>query len=235
LPTAAGNRTLRFFIGTPEDRMDLNAARDQMVSQQLRTWEVLDPHILDLFDRLPREDFVPPGYAQLAYADMQIPLGEGQVMMTPIVEGRLLQAFGFQGHERVLEIGTGSGFLTACLATLSRSVVSLDCRADFLERADAALHRAGLSNVILEQQDANLLETTDAYDAVVVTASVPKMRTSFLQALRAAGKAVVIVGEMPIMEARLYRRCGADQWSEESLFETAIPTLDGSDARGFIF
>jgi protein-L-isoaspartate(D-aspartate) O-methyltransferase len=216
--------------------MDLDHARDQMVSQQLRTWEVLDQKILDLFERLPREDFVPPAYRSLAYADMQVPLGDGQVMMAPLVEGRLLQAFGFQGHERVLEVGTGSGFLTACLASLARTVVSLDCRPEFLERADVALRRAGLTNVVLEQQDANTLDTTDAYDAVVVTASLPQMQRSFLDALRLDGSAFVIVGGAPIMEARLYRRCNTDQWARESLFETAIPALDGADASaGFSF
>jgi protein-L-isoaspartate(D-aspartate) O-methyltransferase len=197
---------------------------------------VLDTRILDLFERIPREDFVPERYRAMAYADMQVPLGDGQVMMTPIVEGRLLQAFGFEGHERVLEIGTGSGFLTACLASLTRSVVSLDCRPAFLERADAAIHRAGLSNVILEEQDANTLQSMDAYDAVVVTASLPKMQARFLDALRIGGQAFVIVGADPIMEARLYRRYEAAQWSEESLFETSIPAIDTDTVEdGFRF
>jgi len=216
--------------------MDIDLARDKMVSQQLRTYEVLDRRVLDLFERLQREDFVPSAYRTMACADMQIPLADGQMMMTPIVEGRLLQALGLQGDERVLEIGTGSGFLTACLASLARSVVSLDIREDLLAGADAALRDAGISNVVLQAQDAFSLSSPDAYDVVVVSGALPRLHRPFLEALRPGGCAFLIVGEAPVMEARLYHRCDVDQWSQESLFESVIPMLDGAPgATGFVF
>src|SRR5210317_1630605 len=134
--------------------MNIDYARQQMVNQQVRGWNVYDEHVLDTLRSLPREDFVPKGYEPLAFADMAIPLGHGESMMTPTVEGRLLQALGLEGGENVLEIGTGSGFITACLAKLAAQVTSIDIHADFVDSASAKLEGAGISNVQLQCMDA---------------------------------------------------------------------------------
>lgn len=215
--------------------MDLDLARDRMAHSQIRTFEVLDPRVIDVFAALPRDRFVPEAYRQLAYADTQLPLGDGQVMMTPNVEGRVLQALELTAADRVLEVGTGSGFLAACLAQLAGQVESVDLREHFVARAAEVLGELGISNVSLETRDVHALAVEDAYDAIVVTASLPRMEHSFTRALRDGGRAFLIVGEAPAMEARLYRREGG-AISMESLFETAIPALDGaSGGPGFSF
>ncbi|HEV2109961.1 MAG TPA: protein-L-isoaspartate O-methyltransferase, partial [Gammaproteobacteria bacterium] len=154
--------------------MDMQAARNQMVHQQIRTWEVLDLRILSVFEALPRDKFTPEAYRNAAYADMQIPLPHGEVMPAPKVEGRFLQALDPQPNDGVLEIGTGSGYFAACLAKLGREVLTVDIHPDFVEAAGKALKGLGLKNVQLETRDGTRLEWLNGrYDVIAVTGSLP--------------------------------------------------------------
>ncbi|CAN5274653.1 protein-L-isoaspartate O-methyltransferase [soil metagenome] len=216
--------------------MNVELARRQMVDQQVRAWDVLDDRVLDALFEVPRERFVPPAYARLAFADTEIPLGYGEVMMTPKVEGRLLQALELEADDDVLEIGTGSGFLAACLARLTASVMSIDIRAVLSERAGESLRGIGIDTIELQTRDAMQLDPQPQFDAVAITASLPVYDDRFERLLRPAGRLFVIVGSIPIMEARRVRRVTEDEWSSESLFETAIPPMiNAPQPAKFIF
>lgn len=211
--------------------MDYQQARFNMVQNQLHTWEVLDQQVLDLLLNFPREDFVPEPYRRLAYADTQIPLDEGQVMMTPRVEARLLQALGLQGGEKVLEIGTGSGYLTALLARLAAEVVSVEIRPTLSTQAAARLAAHGIRNVVLEVGDgARGWANSAPYDAIALTGSVPVLDPHVRRQLKIGGRLFVVVGEAPAMEARLITRTAEQDYYTDSLFETVIPSLDGVKA-----
>lgn len=209
--------------------MNQELARSQMLGQQIRAWEVLDARVLDVLGAVPRENFVPPASRDLAFADTEIPLAHGQTMMAPKVEGRLLQALALSPADRVLEIGTGSGYLSACLAQLSDQVLSIDVFPDFLDSAKEKLSAMGCRNVTLEEQDGLTLEAAGRYDAVAVTGSVPKLEKSLVDLLRPRGRLFVVVGREPIMEAQLITHLGDGQFSTESLFETVLPPLVGAD------
>lgn len=216
--------------------MNSDFARRQMVQQQVRAWDVLDDEILDILEQVPREQFVPPGYESLAFADTGIPLGHGQAMMTPTVEGRLLQALHPGPDEDVLEIGTGSGFLSACLARLAGSVTSIDIYDDFLERAKSSLEHTGIGNVELLKLDATRELPERQFDVVAVTGSIPAFDPRFVMALKPGGRLFVIVGDPPIMDARLVERSGENDWRGQSLFETCIaPLVNASEPPRFTF
>ena len=209
--------------------VNLADARENMIEQQLRTWEVLNDRVLDALEKLPREAFTPPQYANLAYADMQVPLGHGEVMLEPKVEGRLLQALDPQPNERVLEVGTGSGYLTCCLARLASHVTSVDIYPDFTARAEDSIRHAGVRNTRLEVGDAALgWDDGRRYDVIAVTGSLPQLHQGFHRSLAEGGRLFLILGQPPIMEAVLITRVGEDQWSSESLFDTTAPPLLGS-------
>jgi len=205
--------------------MKTDYARQQMVEQQVRAWDVLDPDILDVLKEVPREHFVPAGYESLAFADTEVPIGHGQSMMTPTIEGRLLQALAPQAEENVLEVGTGTGFLAACLARLSASVTSIDIYDDFLASAQASLEETGIENVELLSMDAMEALPDTQYDAVAVTGSIETLDPRFVTALKPGGRLFVVVGQAPVMEARLVTRTGDNDWRTESLFETALTPL----------
>ena len=206
--------------------MNLEQARHNMIEQQIRPWEVLDQRILELLAQVPREDFVPPRYRKLAFADLEIPLGHGEVMMQPRLEARLLQALDVHPDDRVLEIGTGSGYVTALLAHLGRQIISVELNSDLLEQANQRLASHGITNVTLSQGDgANGWSAGAPFDAILLTGSLPELPESFLKTLTIGGRLVAVVGNAPIMEAILVTRLGEHQWSEESLFETATPPL----------
>ncbi len=205
--------------------MNLEAARQQMVEQQVRAWEVLDPRVLEVLASVPREHFVPEKYQGLAFADTEIPIAHDQVMMAPKVEGRLLQALDLKGEENVLEIGTGSGFLCACLARLARQVTSLEIYDELSTSADDKLQALALRNFKLEVADATRLETSKSYDAIAVTASAPRRMRRFEKALNKGGRLFMIVGDAPVMEAMLITRVGDNTWTSQSLFETSIAPL----------
>lgn len=210
------------------DEMNFERARFNMVEQQIRPWTVLDGDVLNLLHSLPRERFVPAEYRRLAYSDTRIPLGHGQTMMTPAVEGRMLQALELHADDDVLEIGTGSGFLTAGLAHLARAVESVDIHEELTRTAGERLRDLEIANVELATGDAARgWGDGRQYDAIVLTGAVPEIPEAYRQALRPGGRLVAIVGDRdrPIMEAVQIARTGAEEWSLESLFETWIDPL----------
>ena len=204
---------------------DVESARRQMIEQQVRAWDVLDGRVLDVLSRVPREHFVPEAYREVAFADTAIPLPHGQCMLPPKVDGRLLQALDLGRDDEVLEVGTGSGFLTACLARQARHVRTLEIFPDLSQAAVRALQALSVTNVTAETADATTLEGSGLYDAIALTASLPAYDPRFERALRPGGRLFVIVGTAPVMEARLVTRVGEDQWVSEALFETVIPPM----------
>lgn len=216
--------------------MNTDFARQQMVQQQVRAWDVFDADILDVLATVPREQFVPVGLEPLAFADTEIPIGHGQFMMTPTVEGRLLQALDLAATDEVLEVGTGSGFLTACLARLSRSVLSIDIYTDFLDAAQANLADSGITNVELGSMNAMHDLPQQTFDAIAVTGSLQTFDPRFVMALRPGGRLFVIVGAAPVMEARLVTRTGDTDWESQALFETEVaPLVGAANPPGFSF
>ncbi len=205
--------------------INVEAARTQMVNQQVRAWDVLDPAVLAVLTQVPREQFVPPRFRNLAFADTEVPLGHGQFMLTPQIEGRLLQALRLQGTDRVLEVGTGSGFLTACLARLSRQVTSLEILPDLAEGARRNLRGVATWNTEVHIGDVFSYRPDAPYDVIAVTGSLPKPDDRFWQWLAAGGRLFLVTGEGPLMQARLLTRQGPEQWAETTLFETSLPAL----------
>lgn len=197
-----------------------------MVEQQVRPWEVLDPRVLELLETTHREDFVPVRYRKMAFADLAIPLDHDQNMMKPVVEGRLLQSLELKPDETVLEIGTGSGFITACLAQLAKRVVSVDIHEQFTKEAEAKLKDKDILNVELETGDAmSGWQPEQAHDVLVVTGSVEDIPDHFRGWVNPRGRMFVVSGEAPAMEAKLLTKLNATEWREESLFETDLPRL----------
>ncbi|MEO0974593.1 MAG: protein-L-isoaspartate O-methyltransferase [Pseudomonadota bacterium] len=213
--------------------MNIELARQQMLKQQLRTWEVLDADVLAAFEGLPRERFTPPAYANLAYADADIPLGHGQVMLRPSVAGRLIQALALETDHQVLEIGAGSGFVTACLARLAGSVRSLEYHADLATTAERNLCECGITNAAVEHADATEFADAGQYDGVLVSAALPEpaQELRFREALKVGGHLVLISGRGPVMEATAIHRVSALEWTRTALFETAVPALIDAAAR----
>lgn len=216
---------------------DFEQARFNMIEQQVRPWEVLDERVLDVMSRIPRENFVPERYRALAFADTNIPIGNNQVMMAPNVEGRLLQALNITPQDSILEVGTGSGYLTACLASLGRHVTSMDIFPEFTATAGERLAAQGITNVTLATADAaNGLDNDAQFDVIAVTGSLPLLTRQFHENLDTGGRLFVISGKLPIMEALLITRINRDNWSRESLFETCLPPLEhASRPQGFVF
>ncbi len=206
--------------------MNIEQARFNMIEQQIRPWDVLDDQVLHVISGTPREDFVPERYRALAFSDISIPLEHGEVMMPPKLEGKLLQSLTLQATDSVLEIGTGSGYLTACLAKLAGRVHSVDIHADFVEQARSKLAQHGIANVTLEVADAaSGWSSSDGFDAIAVTGSLPVLHQGFHHALKPGGRLFVIAGKPPIMQALLITRVREQEWNQESLFETALPAL----------
>jgi protein-L-isoaspartate(D-aspartate) O-methyltransferase len=205
---------------------NLEIARHNMVVSQIRTWDVLDEHILGLVSRAPRQDFVPPALRNLAFTDMQLPLGHGEVMMAPLVEARLLQALTIRPTDKVLEIGTGSGYVTWLLAQLARKVHSVEILPEFTQRASEKLAAHGASNVELEIGDgARGWDKHAPYDVIFVTGSLPILPEGFKKNLALRGRLAVIVGQSPAMEAQLITRLTESSFETQGLFETDLPPL----------
>lgn len=216
--------------------MNPDNARENMIEQQVRAWEVLDETVLDVLRSVPREAFVPEAYRALAFADTEIPIGHDEAMMRPIVEGRMLQALALSGSENVLEIGTGSGFVTACLARLAERVVSVDIHGDFVKQAAERLADNDIVNVKLMEMDAMQALPEERFDAIAVTGSLPAFDPRFVEALAEGGRLFIIVGKPPIMDARLVTRSGDNEWQHESLFETLLkPLVNASAGPEFSF
>ena len=207
-------------------QIDIEQARFNMIEQQVRPWDVLDQRVLDVMSATPREDFVPEKYRSLAFADINIPLGHDQVMMAPKTEGRLLQVLDVQAGDSVLEIGTGSGYLTACLSRLGNHVTSIEIFPEFREAAAAKLAAHGFRNVTLRDADAaNGIGSDTRYDVIAVTGSLLLLHRQFHDNLAIGGRLFVIAGMPPVMEALLITRIDERNWSRESLFETSLPPL----------
>jgi protein-L-isoaspartate(D-aspartate) O-methyltransferase len=207
--------------------IDYAKARELMVEQQIRPWDVFDPRVLAVLADVPREDFVPAAHRTLAYADIALPLSHGESMMKPVVEGRALQALELSPGDDVLEIGTGSGFLAACLGRLAREVVSLERRADLADAARARLAAHGVGNVNVIAADAFSWESNRRFAAICVTGAVSSIPSRFIEWLQPDGRMFVVRGRSPAMEAVLLRNQSGSP-RIESLFETDLPYLAGA-------
>ena len=210
--------------------MNFEQARSNMVEQQIRTWEVLDQSVLDLLYAVPREDFVPPAYRMLAFADLEIPVGEGEKMMTPKMEARIVQELALRKTDRVLEVGTGSGYLTALLARRGSRVHSLEIRPALAAFGRANLERHGADNVMVEIGDGARGDPKRApYDAIVLTGSTPVLPRSLLEQLAPAGRLFAVVGEPPVMVARLVTCTAPGAYRTVELFDTVLAPLANAE------
>lgn len=206
--------------------MDFKLARYNMVQQQIRPWDVLDPEVLAVLNKLPRERFVPKPFKPLAYSDSSFPIGNDQVILPPKIIGRLLQALKLNKKDSVLEIGTGAGYLTAALAMLAKKVLTYDIFEEFSKQAKEHLDALELKNVSFKNTDAfQDLPLNETFDAIVITGSLPTLPKNLKQALSMKGRLFVVVGDAPSQSALLLIRKGKEHWVEKSLFETVINRL----------
>jgi protein-L-isoaspartate(D-aspartate) O-methyltransferase len=206
--------------------MNYEQARFNMVEQQIRTWEVLDQDVLDLLMAVRREEFVPPAHRNLAFADIEIPIGCGQVMLKPAIEGKVLQALKLNRSDSVLEIGAGSGYFAALLAARTDWVRSIDIEPELVKLASENLDRYGVQNVTVKEADGALgLPCRAPYDAIVISGGVPVVPQAVLEQLKVGGRLFAFVGEAPVMKARLITCIGEGQFRTEDVFETLVPML----------
>lgn len=204
---------------------DYEQARFNMIEQQIRPWDVLDPRVLDLLFAVRREDFVPPAYRTLAFADLELPLSNGFRMWTPKMEARVIQSLMLQGSDRVLEIGTGSGYLTALLASGAGDVTSVEIDPELAGRARSKLAQHGFTNARVDVGDGARGYGRDSYDAVVLTGSTPLLPARFIEQLAPGGRVFAVVGESPAMKARLIHSEAPGATVPTDLFETVIAPL----------
>jgi protein-L-isoaspartate(D-aspartate) O-methyltransferase len=216
--------------------MNLRTAREQMVEQQVRAWDVLDERVLQTMLQVQREEFAPLRYRDVAFADSAIPLPHGQMMLPAKVHGRILQALAVSDGDVSLEVGAGSGYLSACLGKLASRVRSLEIFPELAEQARANLLAARINNVSVETADGMQLNEQSAYDVIAVSGSLPIYDERFQQALRIGGRLFVVVGQRPVMEAWKVTRVGEREWQREGLFETVIePLVNAPGPSPFIF
>ncbi|MFM1911799.1 MAG: hypothetical protein RJB18_1190 [Pseudomonadota bacterium] len=214
-----------------------NMPRFNMIEQQIRPWDVLDGAVLALLAKLPREDFVPKQYLGLAFADLEIPLGDGQLMLSPKMEGRILQSLEIKNTDKVLEIGTGSGYLTALLAMQAKHVDSVEMNAKISKQAAKNIAAQGIENVNLVVADGvHGLAANAPYDVIVFTGSTPLLNKQVERQLAVGGRMFVVVGDAPAMEATLITRISADNFKTDVLFETCLPAIvNAPQAEKFAF
>ena len=217
--------------------MNIEQARFNMVEQQIRPWEVLDQQVLDLLYVVRREDFVPQAYQALAFSDLEIPIGEGETMLQPKVEARILQEVAPGGTDKVLEVGTGSGYMAALLAHRARHVHSVEISPALKRVGEANLRKAGIVNVTVEQGDAARGWSKHApYDVIVLTGSTPVLPDAFLAQLAPGGRLFAVVGEPPVMSARLVTAVGGGSFNTLDLFETVLaPLKNALERERFVF
>jgi protein-L-isoaspartate(D-aspartate) O-methyltransferase len=216
--------------------MDFEAARQQMIDQQVRAWEVLDPRVLEVLARVPREQFVPPAFRQLAFADASIPLPEGESMLAPKIDGRILQAVGVSAGESVVEVGTGSGFLAACLGGLGGRVTTVERRPQLAELAGTHLRAAGFPGVAVVAADATAWQPPGRVDVVILSASLPVYDPRYAEWLTLGGRLFVAVGAVAPMTATLVTRAGEREFARLELFETVIdPLFNARRPSAFVF
>ena len=211
---------------TPRESASVQQSRFNMIEQQIRPWDVLDSAVLDLLAKLPREAFVPKQYVGLAFADLEIPLSEGQTMLAPKMEGRILQSLAIKKTDKVLEIGTGSGYLTALMALQAKHVDSIELNAKISKQAAKNIAAQGIANVNLVVADGMLgLPANAPYDVIVFTGSTPLLNTQVERQLAVGGRMFVVVGDAPVMEATLITRISTDHFKTDVLFETCLPAI----------
>lgn len=211
---------------------NLDQARQNMVEHQVRPWDVLDDKILHTIDAIRRDAFVPDAYKGLAYADTEIPLGNNECMMHPVLEGRMLQALEIEPTDKVLEIGTGSGFITACLAHLGSHVDTVDINESLSRSAAERLKKMNILNVNYIVADAVAGFTPDkSYDVIAITGSMAEVPNLYKQALAVGGRMFVITGDAPVMEARLVTRTDENSWAEQKMFETCLRPLVHAETK----
>lgn len=219
--------------------MNTKLAKNNMIQQQLRTWEVLDEGILSIVNQLAREDFVPAAYRDVAYADTAIRLAHGQIMLPPKEQARIVQELGISATDTVLEIGTGTGYLTALLASCAKSVVSVDIFPEFTEKASKNLERAGINGVTLLTEDASQATCSalqQQYDIIVITCGLPKFNAIYFQALKSGGRLFSIVGQAPAMQATLTTKNATQALETAIIFETVVPFIVNSNQKlEFVF
>lgn len=218
----------------------LDFARQQMIEQQLRTWDVLDARVLEAVSFIRRENFVPAAFRGVAFADAQIPMSHGQFMLQPKVDGMILQTLAIQPTDSVLDVGSGSGFLAACMGRLSARVRSVEIFADLTERARANVAAAAVNNVSIDTADATMLSEENCYDAIAITSALPPdneaLETRFSRALKVGGRMFIVIGKAPAMSAFKITRTTASHWNRESLFETVLePLVNAARPTAFVF
>ena len=212
--------------------MDIEQARCNMIEQQIRPWEVLDPEVLGLLSIVKREDFVPAAYAQLAFADIEVPIGKSQTMLAPKIEARLLQELSVKNTDTVLEVGAGSGYMAALLAAKAEYVYSVEIDPVLAESAKRNLQNVGVANVSVELGDGSRGWPQQApYDAIVISGSVPLLPPELLNQLKVGGRLVAVVGEEPVMYAQLVTRTGEESFNTVNLFETVVAPLANAVQR----
>jgi len=222
--------------------MNFDQARFNMIESQIRTWDVLDQAVLDAVAAVKREDFVIEPYRELAFADMQIPLRRvhgdpGEFMLTPKLEARMLQELGLSADDKVLEVGTGSGYVTALLSRLAGRIVSVEIVPEFTELAQGRLQSVGATNVTLEVGDAAAGWANEApYDAILLTGSVPMLPSAFKDQLKPGGRVLAVIGNEPAMTGTLVTRVSQTDYSSRGLFETCIaPLRNVPQSTRFVF
>ncbi len=217
-------------------KMDMEQARFNMIEQQIRPWEVLDPEVLDALSAVKREDFVPEALKALAFADLELPIGQGQSMLQPKIEARVLQEAGVRNTDVVLEVGTGSGYMAALLASQAEYVYSVEIDPALAEIARRNLRHAGVANVSVETGDASQGWSGPApYDVIVISGALRELPEVFLQQLKLGGRLVAFVGEPPVMEAQLIIRSDEKAFNTVNVFETVVPALTSRKRQSFVF
>jgi protein-L-isoaspartate(D-aspartate) O-methyltransferase len=215
-------------LSREESKMNVEQARFNMIEQQIRPWDVLDPSVLSLLAVVKREDFVPAAHRAVAFMDLEVPLPGGQVMLAPRVEARLLQELGLQRHEKVLEVGTGSGFMAALMAHKAQTVVTYEKRAELASLARENLRHAAIMNVEVRQGDGSNGDAgRGPWDAILLSGSVAEVPAALLQQLKVGGRLVAVVGTEPVMRALRVRRVSEREFVTEVLFDTVAGRLEG--------
>jgi protein-L-isoaspartate(D-aspartate) O-methyltransferase len=217
-------------------KMDMEQARFNMIEQQIRPWEVLDPEVLDILAMVRREVFVPEALKALAFADLELPIGNGQTMLSPKIEARVLQEAGVRSTDIVLEVGSGSGYMAALLASKAEYVHTVEIDPVLAETARRNLRQAGVSNVSVEIGDAALgWSGPSPYDVIVLSGSLPELPDAFLQQLKPGGRLMAFIGTAPVMQARLIIRSDDQAFNSINLFETVVPALITGKRQRFVF
>ncbi len=217
-------------------KMDMEQARFNMIEQQIRPWEVLDPEVLDALSAVKREDFVPEALKALAFADLELPIGQGQTMLQPKIEARVLQEASVKNTDVVLEVGTGSGYMAALLASQAEYVYSVEIDPALAEIARRNLRHAGVANVSVETGDASQgWSGPSPYDVIVLSGALRELPEVFLQQLKLGGRLVAFVGEPPVVEAQLIIRSDDKAFNTVNVFETVVPALTSKKRQSFVF